>query len=352
MKPCKNRKKLLTSLAAGFVSFGVLFGGYFGLNRYKTYQNEYVYNEKAHISAPRHCSLEEISNESTANSELVNFPTEIPGASNVNKYVTPGAKYCLVHVRQAHLSVPDDEIDKEDPKIIQETKDINEKLYSIFSFLYTRYNLSGKLTVFNEGEYNIKIPSFEETISNLRDLDNQREEYFKQFKNNYNGVVWFPDQIQKEFDTLFDNSKEGKSRKSLQKIKEYYTESEILRKKSIYALDKLHIEEKVDIRGFERPKEHDTAMFFLDKGYLSPKFTFNNREDSFLEDRSQADDSLIFLVLGADHAFSGKKAFGKTYKSLGRDFFNRDNIYEWNQKHPYKKFSLIEVTPIGYFDKE
>jgi hypothetical protein len=68
------------------------------------------------------------------------------------------------------------------------------------------------------------------------------------------------------------------------------------------------------------------------------------REDAFLEIASNERDPLAVVVYGHWHAWGGKESFGKHYK---RDFSIRDNLAIWNSEHLDKKFSLIEITPIG-----
>ncbi|MDP2924886.1 MAG: hypothetical protein Q8N99_00780 [Nanoarchaeota archaeon] len=72
-----------------------------GVSRYNSWKNEYAYNQQYHIVAPRNFDVESADG---ANRALLDFPDETPGAKKIDKYLTPDAKYCLVHLRQKHLA--------------------------------------------------------------------------------------------------------------------------------------------------------------------------------------------------------------------------------------------------------
>ena len=64
-----------------------------------------------------------------------NFPEKISGAKTIEKYNTPGAKYCLVHIRQEHFveELTEKELDKVDY--------IQKNIYEILNNLIEKRNL-------------------------------------------------------------------------------------------------------------------------------------------------------------------------------------------------------------------
>ena len=72
----------------------------------KKYLNTHVLKESHNIVAPRKYRLNK-KNKTIANKLLIDFPNEIPGAKKIDKYLTPNAKYCLVHIRQIHVHPKD-----------------------------------------------------------------------------------------------------------------------------------------------------------------------------------------------------------------------------------------------------
>ena len=89
-------KKFREYLAASLCSLTF----FSGCQSIQPISNEMEIVKKAkNISAPRYFNLEEAVG---ANSLLINFPDEIPGAKSIEKYLVPEAKYCMVHIRQYH----------------------------------------------------------------------------------------------------------------------------------------------------------------------------------------------------------------------------------------------------------
>ena len=63
------------------------------------------------------------------------------------------------------------------------------------------------------------------------------------------------------------------------------------------------------------------------------RLVFDAREDVALDIISKNPNQMNVMVYGGAHKFE-------------------DNIHEWNQRNPDKKYSLIEVTPESYRSKE
>ena len=87
------------------------------------------------ISAPRTFSLEEAIG---VNEALANFLDEIPGAEKIERYLTPGAKHCLIHIRQVHLTeFPLDTPKKE----LKEVRNVQDNIYITLSYLIQNFQI-------------------------------------------------------------------------------------------------------------------------------------------------------------------------------------------------------------------
>lgn len=69
------------------------------------------------------------------------FPVCIPGASSVEKHYVPGAKYCLVHIRQVHRA-------RNDEAFLPKIKSVQSDIYEILSFMIDKM---GVKEVYAEG---------------------------------------------------------------------------------------------------------------------------------------------------------------------------------------------------------
>ncbi|GEM_PF-5955094 len=225
-----------------------------------------------------------------AETYLKNFPETIPGAAKIQKYKTPGAKHCLVHIKQQHGNPV--KLTKQEMKEIDA---VQKSIYDILTFLvdnnYTKnVRIEGMLVIQeekNKQEYN-HLPSIEDQV-----------------KDNYqktNGL-------------------------------EYFAGGSL----------KLSLENKIT------PKAADTIEAMMDwaRHQNSNFYTFDNREDILLQIITDDNESSVPVVYGGAHAFGGKKSCGNEY-DLENVVSEKDNIQEWNTKHPNNKFCLIEITPENY----
>ena len=87
--------------------------------------------------------------ETVAEKFFKNFPEEISGAKTIEKYNIPGAKYCLVHIRQYHLG---EKLTKQE---LDEIDYIQKNIYQILNYLIENKNLK---SVRVEGLYLRKKP--------------------------------------------------------------------------------------------------------------------------------------------------------------------------------------------------
>lgn len=92
------------------------------------------------------CKSDSTPRDSRSASELeqmiADFPSEIAGAERVDTYMTPGAKYCLVHIRQRHLvnDISDERRDR-----------VRQTQANIYSILQDLHNKVGIDAVYVEG---------------------------------------------------------------------------------------------------------------------------------------------------------------------------------------------------------
>lgn len=235
---------------------------------------------------------------SKANQWLREFPEEVPGAREVEKYETPGARYSLAHIRVMHsrpfgYKIPSKEeilsgrvklrkegkiIDREDAvDLIKNSYSLvnrsQKNTYKILSFLNLGYSVTD---VRMEGVF--EEDDLEELNKNIRylynkDLDKLRKSgYFNPERmDNY---MWIPG-----------------------------------------AAELMAMQGKIKLLPAES-EEYERGERYNEEG----------REDTLLETVSGQDKPYAVTVYGRGHNW-------------------KDNIERWNEEHPDKQFSLVEVYP-------
>lgn len=247
-----------------------------------------------------------------ANQRLRDFPDSIPGALKISKHVTPEAKYCLVHIRQVHYVSPDRYealfklLGVSDPK---ERLDIISKRYDFINNIQQEiYKILSYLTV-----NGISTEVYVEGITN--------EHTAETFTSHVQGC-------KEEISDMLGVTKASEL--------SYVSGAGIL----------LGLEGSIKIKP-ATTLESDMATINATTSEEERELQ-EQREDVLLELIANQNNRLVFTVYGALHAWGGEKSSGPLYILSGRKS-TRDNIAEWNQKHPNKKFSLIEIIPKGYF---
>lgn len=234
-----------------------------------------------------------------ANKLSRDFPGKIPGARRVDRYETPGARYCLVQIRQVHpvLRKTIDELKTwEKAEVILIQKDISK----ILTYLWER-NLKTPLEVYVEGIYL------------------ESEEYCKTLSKEKKALLEINKTLAKDY---------------LEKTggEEFYSQAVFL----------LERERKVIILPAETLEGIIRAEIEIKKNRLS-KVVLDNREDILLGKIAKNPPVLAITVYGSLHAWGGKLSF-RDYRTKAKISY-KDNIAKWNKNHPDKKFSLIEITP-------
>ncbi len=230
---------------------------------------------------------------SPANKELLDFPTKLPGAREVKKYMTPGAKYVLTHVRDHH------DVDEalRTSKRTRQYIDVQNDIYSSLNYLVENQGLT---EVYLEG----------------LDPKDERLQYLN-IKTGEEDIIPASNRLA-----------------YLGKLKIKGCESNELNHIGIDAQERIEKGENID------PGVAWDAIF-------------EDREDFALKTISESLDKLgrplAVMVYGCNHAWGGYESCGKEYFEMAEVAKERstvkDNIHEWNKLHPDKKFSLIEVTP-------
>ncbi len=264
------------------------------------------YMNYKHLINQESVSLERTIGEKT----LLDFPKEIPGAESVETYLAPTSNYCLVHIRQTHLT------ENNSKGELEKIKKVQDNIYQILSFLIENYNIK---KVYEEG---IIIGSH--VKNSCAEIN-----YLKKDLNN----------IKKEDPNLFE------SYQYFEKWKEYD------------AVYRIASDTGLGIAGAENPENLDKAQDTYDrlKGleffrWLTEKekiymAVHENREDFFLELASKENNPLVVVVFGANHAWGGRYSCGEEYGRRRESF--KDNLAFWGMNNQKKIFSLVEITPFG-----
>jgi hypothetical protein len=238
-----------------------------------------------------------------ANQILRGFPDadKLLGAETVVKHETPGAKYCLIHIRQMHATFVEEEYNaqgivgsEKDERLREavlfaprerwkDTEKSQKDIYDILKDLRTRYRIN---EIRSEGiarEYS-------------------RDELLGFYTNNLIRIL-------KEC---------------------YITEEEQNKNKEIFtfapgAVLIYGVSGKLKILPGEDLELNKTATKNAETDINHPSI-YGPREDFFIRASAQGDNPLIVGVYGVNHNF-------------------RDNIEKWNHDNPSKKLSLIVVTP-------
>ena len=226
-----------------------------------------------------------------ANKLLRDFPAKIQGAKKIDKYETPNASHCLVHLRNVHNDFRK-KIEEIKPSERKEIIAVQKDNYKILNFLWTKNNQE-PIEVYLEGTF----PELEDIRKSLAGL-----------------------------------------------IKLQLEAQKISREREFYfgAAQMLEREGKIIIIPADTMDSITKATKAAEKNHFC-KAVYDDREDLLLEKIAEKSKPLVLTVYGSCHAWGGKSSF-RNYNFKGK-FSLKDNIFEWNEKHPDEKFSLIEITP-------
>jgi len=288
----------------------------------------------------------DFTNANEANEQLIRFPTSIPGASRVDKYLTPDAQKILVHVRQIHLGKNDTDED------LQITKEVQTNMYKILDYLRKDTEILVNTENVNSDDIGHEDWEHREAIVNGTGHDFITDKIIR-LENHLKENTNLEDKI--SIENLLN---EFRKFDSIQKYGALKTGVPIYN-----AVKQLAKEGKlIRLRGETTGKRptHNEALRLgrikTEKGdsidsdiYIT--LMCENREDTLLNLIVRDRNMISYTNFGGGHAWGGLYSCGKEYmKSIDRlDRLSvKDNIFDWNKKNPDEKISLIEITPLSY----
>lgn len=233
-----------------------------------------------------------------ANQKLRSFPTFLPWIGKTEKHEVPGAKYCFIHIKQMHRVHGDtakqiyEEIDDERARrsLIANTKYKWQKIDYIQKDIYFILN-------------NLA------TDHNLKDV--RAESFTKQFSK-------------PELEKLYGQESYNILLECYPTLEEVmYNQKEFLYAPGAALL--LGILGKINLLPGEDKKLNEIAAKNAEKDENHPSI-YDPRENFTLKTIAQYDIPAVIGIYGAKHDF-------------------KNNIENWNQENPDKKFSWIVVTP-------
>ncbi len=315
-----------------------------------SHSDEFVLRDDISAVAPSSFTVEDAT---MANKLLIDFPNEIPGAAYVDKYITKGAKYCLVHIRQIHLVDGLSEEEKKEVEIVQ------SDIFKILEYLILNHGLE---SVYGEGmdpknapyaNLVYSIESFEESYydflkNDILNIKRQIASTEKVIANAYvrnelDGISQLEKSLELLKVQLGEESKELEDMTMSQSESEKYNAIQTIVKK--YNIQYFGADiEQVSKEAFEARKDQSVSQEMV------RHLVFDVREDVVLWIVSMKKDPLSVVIYGGGHTWGGRESFGELFPINERHFniSAQDNIAVWNRMHLDERFSLIEITPQNY----
>lgn len=264
----------------------------------------------ADIFAPPSFNLEDAVG---ANKLLIDFPNKLPGAKSVHKYITPGARHCLVHVRYMHW---DTEASKSG---LEEVKKVQAKVYNIVSHLIENHEVN---KIYLEGLTPKTAPIFNVCAGIKYISKNPESVYDPNFNDRVPEDLRDLESVEKNNPVLFE------SYSFLESIQDYHF---------MYRLasetDKFEVLASEDVDTYKKSLKlknlrKNPFWFIITELTGSFQKVMEERENHFLGISSRGESPLSVVIFGHYHRWE-------------------NNIQKWNSQYPDYKFSRIEVTPIG-----
>ena len=259
-----------------------------------------------------------------ANRLLREFPTKIPGG-RIRKLMTPGAKYCLVHIREKHLY--------DDSSNLREFEAVQDDIYKAISFLKENYGVQG---VHLEGVTSGNMDYIESILAKLKGQSpNVRREYTLNatFRLASQGsITIYPGDDHALMTSLKAQKTPGMlyGMTSMENIVKSYNRSP---SKSRWkhnfsgALDGR--EDALLSQIHKKPPHLPLAITVFGQGHVWGYLERPHRR-------------VVFQRGAVEHYSIAGFGDGENKR-----YSTKDNIRAWNQQHPDAKFSLIEITPLA-----
>ncbi len=240
----------------------------------------------------------------TADRFIEHFPDSIPNTSDISKFPVPESRFCLIHIRQIHYlpfhrvldechamlkRIPDDpfydDLRASVRSVIDETRIKNRTIYRAINDCQSDiYHLA----LYLRDQWQIRALRTEGLFMQVNWME-FREEYRHRLQN-----VLATD--------IFTDASEIP----------YLPGADLM----------LAMNQELTVRDCDSFTAVQLAGNDMDA-------RFNQREDHVLRIIANYSDPVVPVIFGGDHHFY-------------------DNIINWNRKNPFRRFSLIEITPTAY----
>lgn len=335
----------------GVVGIGIGLGLGLLTSSYCKWRKKPVYRADLGVVAPRYADLDSVEG---ANRLLLDFPSQIPGAAGVGKYLTPDAKHCLVHILQAHPI--ENATEQEKVEIANTQADI----YRILEHLVQMTKLK---EVYAEGLDETLEPWLRQHENNVfklrKDISRLEEELrcFNERRIPPEVRHQYPDyqgQWADRFVSFMRNMLEWKResvenhKQKIEKTFEGQTIGQIAVKYEIRLLpaeDSSALQATIDLlRNANGDRAEEQKIISNNREVF-----YDAREQALLERIAERGDPLAVCVYGGGHGFGGRKSCGDYYR-IPAGVPDSDSIACWNKEHPTEKFSLIEVIPKSFYE--
>lgn len=271
---------------------------------------------------------------------------KLAGAQLVEKYEVPGAKHCLVDVRQIHYVQPDYSITGLQKWIAQAEDQIKEQRGKAPEQEILDLEREVENTKRNMGIYRDQVREFMKLNSAV-----QRDVYTIILQLNRDMSV---DSVRAEghiFDTTQKSAREMVTNVAQSFVMHGYMTAEEMRDETSYAFSP-GAGDLLCARGLIKIKAGDNAVGWKERQdeYIqwAKKTRSDNqavREEALREKRRMEEEKEDWIIMA-----SSTEPYSTAI--IGGDHNFKNNIELWNAKHPDDKFSLIVVTPQAYTEPE
>ena len=263
------------------------------------------------------------------------FPdsTHLRGAGTIEKYETPGAQHCLIHVKQMHRM-------GDPPSLIEQ----QERMKTIEGMIAEPYKHSPEVVRRAEEVLPLVKKGLEDARNNIR---SSVEEVSTVQRDIYSILT----SLHRQYGVTFVRAEGAERNLSSEDCinvtaaintdlqdKGYLTEDEVFGKYLLYAgaefamggasLLEVKAGESVELNEAAQDAWNKSGTYNIDAAEI-----YNPREDYVMKLVDDAREPYSVVVFGAKHDF-------------------RDNVERWNKEYPEDKFSLIVVTPAAYKEKD
>lgn len=254
------------------------------------------------------------------------FPTTLDGAREVQKYEAPGAKHCLVHVRQIHYVGPKDSLKKSINLADRIRKDSS----------YSSSNELQELAISIDNQVRITKEAVKSEFKKVSGVQ-QDILYILGCLNRSNSLNYLrAEGLERALHP--SESKEIYNLLNLQSVQTGFFNYDEIDSSDYFGLRGAHFiisrDKAIIIKPAEDKELNEQASRLADslisqENLIKYDIIGKDREDFVLKIINLDNDPYSVTVYGGTHDF-------------------RDNVEAWNKKNPGDKFSLIVVTPTSY----